>query len=115
VADVGLDVLFYAEVNRDIAYEMFSVFVRIVKSMEGYREPFCFFGDNKKGEVLSFTSLKMLKSVLALLSGFTEQEVTAYFKKKLQGKKNGSKVAVIVTDKKDFAFVYKLTKGQLTI
>ena len=107
---------FFTEITRDIPYEMFWVFLKVVKSIDGFGEPFISFGKNRKAEVVSFTTLRPVKELFSLLSGLKEGEVVKYFKKTLiTGKKSGSKVAVLATEEKDMAFLYKLSKGQLVI
>ena len=52
---------FSSEIARDMPYELFVVFWRVVKSGPG--EPYCFIGSNKKRDVTSFTNLHFPKVV----------------------------------------------------
>ena len=45
---------FQAEITRDIPHEFFGVFCRVVKSTEGFAEPFVSFHDAKNGETVVF-------------------------------------------------------------
>ena len=90
--------------------------MRLVKATPEYCEPFCFLGKNKNGEVISFTSLRLVVNFLVLLSGYTKDEVVMYFKRNLAtGMRRGHKVHIITSDVKDFAFVYKHKQGKLVI
>ena len=106
---------FFTEITRDIPYEMFRIFVKVIKSIDGFAEPFVSFGQNRKVEVVSFTTLRPVKQLLSVLSGMNEGEVVKYFKRTLTGRKIGSKVAVLASEEKDMAFMYRLSKGQLVI
>jgi hypothetical protein len=106
---------FSSEITRDIPYELFVVLRRVVKSVPGFVEPYCFVGSNKKGEVISFTNLHLVMELLALLSGYSEKEVSSYFKRNLTGLKAGHKVNVIANESKDFAFIYKQKQGRFSI
>ena len=60
--------------------------------------------------------MELLLKFMSLLADISDIElITRYFKRDLKGKKKGHKVAVLVEDAKDFAFVYKLNKGQMTL
>ena len=48
---------FFTEITRDIPYEMFRVFLKVVKSIDGFGKPFVSFGQNRKAKVVSFTTL----------------------------------------------------------
>ena len=107
---------FYTEITRDIPYDIFVVFRRVVQSLPGFCAPFCYFGTNKKGEVVSFTNVRLVVELLSLLSGYSEEEVAGtYFKRNLTGIKSGHKVNVIVSESKDFAFFYKKRQGKFFI
>ena len=106
---------FFTEITRDIPYEMFRIFVKVIKSVDGFAEPFVSFGRNRKAEVVSFTTLRPVKQLLSVLSGMNEDEVVKYFKRTLPGRKIGSKVAVLAAKEKDIAFMYRLSEGQLVI
>jgi hypothetical protein len=103
---------FYGEISRDIPYEMFTFLVRLVKSTPEYCPPFCYYALSKKGEVISFTSLRLVVEFLVLLSRFSADKVAMYFKRTLAiGSRKGHNVSVITSDEKDFAFIYKRRQG----
>ena len=107
---------FYGEISRNIPYEMFNFLVRLVKSTPEYCPPFCYYALNKKGEVISFTSLRLVVDFLVLLSRFSADKVAMYFKRTLAtGSRKGHNVSVITSDEKDFAFIYKRRQGKLVI
>ncbi|KAK3705273.1 hypothetical protein QZH41_000068 [Actinostola sp. cb2023] len=107
---------FYAEIHRSIPRSIFNVIVRVVKSSDGFAQPFCFHSKNRKGEVISLTSIRLVKELFSLLSGLSGAEVMDFFKRKLtSGMRSGHKVSVLVDEHKDFAFIYKYNKGELTI
>ena len=106
---------YHGQITRDIPYEMFALLCKVVKNLQGFTQPFCYQSNNKKGEVISFTSVRLVNELLALLSGLSGQDVASYFKRNLAGARQGHKVSVIVSDVKDFAFVYKLRQGKLII
>lgn len=107
---------FYCEILRDTPYEMFSFLVRLVKSSPEYCPPFCYYAENKKGEVISFTSKRLVVDFLVLLSRFSADKVAMYFQRTLAtGSRKGHNVSVITSDEKDFAFIYKRRQGKLVI
>ena len=106
---------FYAEITRDMPYDFFAVIVKVTQSMPGFCQPFYFHDHNRKGEVISFTNMRLVMELLSFLSGYTEPEVATYFKRKLTGMKSGHKVAVLASESKDFAFFYKIRAGKFTI
>lgn len=104
------------EINRDIPFELFAVLARLVKACSEYAEPFCYYSSNKKGAVISFTSLRLVVDFFSFLSGYSADEVRTYFKRKIsRGARNGHVVSLITTDVKDFALIYKQSQGRLTI
>ena len=105
--------LFSSEIARDMSYELFVVFRRVVKSGPGFVEPYCLIGSNKKGDVISFTNLRLVTELLALLSGYSEKEVATYFRRNLTGLKAGHKVNVIASEDKDFALFTNRNKVNL--
>ncbi len=107
---------FYGEIRRDIPSEMFALLVRLVKSTPEYSPPFCYNANNKKGEVISFTSLRLVVDFLVLLSRYSTEEVSMYFKRTLAtGSRRGHSVSIITSDVKDFAFIYKHRQAKLII
>ena len=59
---------FYGEINGDIPYDTFSLLVKLVKSTPEYCQSFCYYANNKKGEVISFSSLRVVVDFFAFLS-----------------------------------------------
>ena len=51
---------YYSEIHRDMPYNIFKVILELTKSMQGFCEPFCHQGSNKKADVISFTSLRLV-------------------------------------------------------
>ena len=101
------------EVNeRD---DIFKVILKLTKSMQGFCEPFCYQGSNEKADVILFTSIRLVNELLCLLSGVSEINLATYFKRTLGGRRKGHKTSVIVSDVKDFAFIYKVKQGRLII
>ncbi len=66
-------------------------------------------------EVFSLNSARLVNELLAFLTKFSSSIVTSYFKGSLAGSCKGHSVAVIVSDFKDFSFVYKKRSGKLLI
>ena len=94
--------------------EMFEVVRRIVRGLAGFVAPFCFQSENKKAVVVSFTSMRLVNELFVLLSGMSKDVVAGYFKRSL-GSRKGHTAAVIVSDVKDFALIYKKRCGKLVI
>lgn len=105
---------YYGEISRDMPVEIFAVVRRIVRGLAGFVEPFCFQSENKKAIVISFTSMRLVNELFVLLSGMSKDDVTGYFKRGL-GSRKGHTAAVIVSDVKDFAIIYKKRCGKLVI
>lgn len=106
---------YYAETTRNIPYDVF-VTSRQVLGDFGATEPQCYIGSNRKGEVISLTSLDLLQKFFSCLSGISVKEVKKYFTRKLTSRsRNNHKVKIIVSEEKDFGFVYKKNSGQLII
>ena len=59
---------YYSEIHRGMPYDIFKVTLKLTKSMQGFCEPFCYQGSNKKADVISFTSLRLVNELLCLLS-----------------------------------------------
>ena len=74
---------FQAEITRDIPHEFFGVFCRVIKSTEGFAEPFIPVVANSKTETVSFTMLRLVKQLFSVLSGLSEREVVQHFKRSL--------------------------------
>ena len=106
---------YYSEIHRDMPYDIFKVIMKLAKNMQGFCEPFCYHSSNKKAEVISFTSLRLVSELLGLFSGVSQINLATYFKRTLGGRRRGHKTSVIVSDVKDFAFIYKIKQGRLII
>jgi len=108
---------YYAEVHRSIPYAVFHSLSLVIKQcLDQFKEPLCYSARNKKGEVITFTSIGSLTSFFSLLTGLTQVEVGKFFARTLKGlKRNKHKVKLIVEETKDFAFVYQKGKGQMTL
>ena len=74
---------FQAEITRDIPHEFFGVFCRVIKSTEGFAEPFIPVVANSKTETVSFTTLRLVKQLFSVLSGLSERDVVQHFKRSL--------------------------------
>ena len=74
---------FQAETTRDIPHEFFGVFCRVIKSTEGFAEPFVSVVANSKTETVSFTTLRPVKQLFSVLSGLSEREVVQHLKRSL--------------------------------
>lgn len=103
---------YYGEISRDIPQEFFTILGNIVDKVDGFVEPLCFHSNNNKAEVISFTNVRLVNELFVLL---TECPSTSVAKRKLAGHRKGHSVAVIVSEVKDFAFVYKKKCGKLVI
>ena len=108
---------YYAEIRRDIPYEIFGVVVRVVKNVAvaEFCPPHCFYAKIKASEIVSFTTIHSVTKLFSLLSGYERKVVGRYLKKSLGGRRKGHKVNILISDNKDLAFVYKFRKEQLTI
>ena len=107
---------FRGQITRDIPREIFGIFVKVVRKLEGFSEPFCCYSNNKRTEVLRFTSIRLVKELLILLSGLPGEEIVSYFKRILAaGSRKGHKVWLVVSEEKDFVFTYKNNQGKLLI
>ena len=105
---------YYGEISRDMPWQVFQVLFNVVKSLDGFVEPFCVCGENTKASVISFTSMRLVNELFVLLSGHTNVDVAGYFKRSLSGSRKGH-TAVIVSDVKDFSFTFKKRSGKLVI
>ena len=106
---------FNGELKRDLPCGVFKVLQWALKSssLEEFNEPNCYRSENKKGAVISFTSLKSVTTLFTILSGYTEMEVKKFFYRSLM--KSRGKAELIVSEVKDFALIYKYSKGQFYI
>lgn len=105
---------FNGECKRDIPSPIFKVLQSAIESssLEEFNEPNCYISGNKKATVISFTTLKSVTSLFNIISGYNEVEVNKFFSRSL---KTTGKAEVIVNEVKDFALIYKYSKGQFII
>ena len=69
---------------KERSRELFStIVVRVVKCSDGFAPPFCYHSKNRKVEVISLTSIRLVKELFCLLGGFQGPEVMALLKKRL--------------------------------
>lgn len=107
---------FFAEIHRFIPREFFDVLSRVVRVSYGFAPPFCFQNKNKKAEIISFTTIRLVKEIFCLLTGMSGPEIMKFFNKNISsGVRSGHKTSVIVDESKEFAFMYKYRKGELTV
>ena len=59
------------------------MFCWVIKSTEGFAEPFIPVVANSKTETVSFTTLRLVKQLFSVLSGLSEREVVQHFKRSL--------------------------------
>lgn len=99
--------------KRDLPYDAFRAMELGIKhsGFENFREPRCDIAGNRKGTVIAFTSKKGVK-LFAMLSGKKEEDVKKYFRRSLKRK---GRAKLIVNSEKDFALIYKKSKGQLVV
>ena len=105
---------YYFEIRREIPAEMFNILAQSLTTSE-FREPYCYVAGNKKGKIIFFTFLPLLKQFLCSLSGKSVDEINQYFERKLNGRRKDHKTKVLVSVMKDFAFAYSFAKGVLTV
>jgi hypothetical protein len=63
--------------------------------LHGFVEPFCFHKENKKAIIISFTTMRLVNELFALLSGLYKDVVAGYFKRTFSGSRKGHTAAVI--------------------
>lgn len=106
----------YTEMHRNVPYEIFGVIKRMILSQaEDFQPPDCYVESNRKGEVISFTSTEPLVFLLSLLSGMSTRKVKLFLQRILAGKRHGFKTKVLISNVKDFAFVYRFKTSELII
>ena len=107
---------YHGEINRDMPIELFGIISNTVRSLDGFVKPFCIRGENNKAIVISFTSVRLVNELFALLSGLSSEDVAGYFKRHFSGaRKKGHIAAVIVFGVKDISLVFKKRPGKLVI
>lgn len=101
---------YQAEVARNIPIDVFSTCKMVVRDLAV--EPDVYIASNRKGEVISITSLDLLQKFIACISAMDGREVKRYLSRKLSSaSRHNHKVALIVSEYKDFGLVYKKRKG----
>lgn len=112
---VSIRTPYKAEIVRSIPYGVFSTCHLVVRDLR-LHEPNVFIASNRKGEVISFTSLNSLIKFLSCISVLNAREIKKYFSRILSSvSRHNHKVAIIVSEEEDFAFVYNKNKGQLAV
>ena len=107
---------YFAEMHRNVPYEIFGVIKRmIVSQAKDFQRPECYVESNSKGEVVSFTSKKPLVFLFSLLSGMSTRKVKHFLQRALTGKRHGFTTKVLISNIKDFAFVYIFKTSELII
>lgn len=107
---------YFAEIHRQIPYAIVTAIAAVIERTPQFRKPIAYSSKNKKGHVLSFTSLEAVVLLFSLLTSIKESDVKLYFVRRLRGmKRNGHLVKLIVDERKDFALYYKHNTGQLSI
>ena len=89
--------------------------MRNVKVPPEFSPPHCLYAKNKAAEVISFTTRHSAAKLFVLLSGKEKEVVDGYFNRTLGGRRKGHKVKLLVSDGKDFGFLYNFKKEQLII
>lgn len=104
----------YSEIRRHIPVEMFLVLTRTLEKVKSpmFCEPRCYIARNRKGIVVSFTSLESVQLFLGLLS---KREVLGYLERKLSGRRKDYVTKLLVSPTKDFALAYSFKKALLII
>lgn len=107
---------YYAEIHRNIPHTVFKAIQVVIQQCPDMIEPVCYSAKNKKGHVITITTIESVIMLFSLMTGLSREEVKPYFERKLRGlKRNRHLVKLIVEDVKDFAFVYQFSKGSMTI
>ena len=108
---------YFAEMRRDIPYGFFNIVLRVVRNVKvpEFSPPHCLYAKNKAAEVISFTTRHSAAKLFVLLSGKEKEVVDGYFNRTLGGRRKGHKVKLLVSDAKDFGFLYNFKKEQLII
>ena len=95
---------YYGEITRVTPHAFFATMMRTVRTLDSFVAPFCYQVKNKKAEVISFTSMRLLNELLVLLSGLSKEDVAAYLRRSFSGRRKGQTAAVIVNEVKDFVY-----------
>jgi hypothetical protein len=104
---------FYAEIKRDLPFDVFKALELAVKrsSLAEFKEPNCYVSSNRKATVISLTSKDSVLQLFATLTGYHNTQVWNYFCKSLKS----GKAKLIVTSVKDFGMIFKHSTGQFVI
>lgn len=107
---------YYGEIKRDLPFEIYDALKLAIKrsDLKEFKEPKCYVSGNRKADCISFTCEKSVLLLFATLTGYREGQVKGYFRRALKAGKDG-KAKIIVGPEKDFALVYKRSKGQFTV
>ena len=106
---------YQAEIVRNLPLEMFLCLKRAVQhSRKREITDYVIYSDNKKCQLMSFSSKKAVAVFLAQLSSWSERDVKCYFKKILTGRAHG-KASVIVSAVTNFSFIYNMKASQFCI
>ena len=78
---------YYAEIHRDIPAEIFNALYHAIKSAKDshLQEPLCYLNGNKKGKVISLTTISSVINLFTVLSGKQQDEVALCMKRTLGG------------------------------
>lgn len=108
---------FYCEISRDLPNEVFLVLRKVIMAMTGFAPPFCCYKNNTKTQVVSFSSVRLVKELFVFLSALPDKGVfQQYMKRTLNtGARKGHKVSLIVSEEKKFELTYKHSQGKLVI
>jgi hypothetical protein len=93
--------------------EIFNLLTTVADKL-GFNRASCVVERNSKAVVIAFSDLAAW--FLSTLSAITAQELAEkYFAKKLAGRKSGSRVAVVVSEQKQFSFSFSIKRAQMDI
>ena len=102
---------YFVEMRRDIPHQIFEFLFKFVGHIEGFARPFCCLSKTKNSELIVFTTVRLVNELLALLSGYSRQEVATCFQRQVNaGSRKGHKLSVLVSDAKPFQLQYKANK-----
>ncbi len=106
---------FTSKIYRDMPLEIFNLLTTVADKL-GFNRASCVVERNSKAVVIAFSDLAATIRFLSTLSAITAQELAEkYFAKKLAGRKSGSRVAVVVSEQKQFSFSFSIKRAQMDI
>ncbi len=73
------------------------------------------YSDNRKQQVMTFSSKKAVIVLLSVLSGYSEANVKGFFKKILAGRKHGKARVIVSCAGHEFSFTYKIKSRQFFV